>query len=224
MSKELIQNADDAGATEVKFLFDSRDNAFGTSSLVNVGLSKFQGPALYVYNNALFKDQDWAGIESIMQGSKKKDPMAAGRFGVGFNSVYHVTDLPSVISDQHIAFLDPQETYFGAGETGRRYDISEPLIQQYRDQFSPYENVLGCKISSGMFDGTLFRLPLRKWPSKISIKPYTAGKINGLFESFHGGSAGNFTFSQKCRDHKYLRGLVGLRRRRNFSLCKSRRS
>lgn len=91
VSQELIQNADDAGATEVKFLFDSRDNAFGTSSLVNVGLSKFQGPALYVYNNGLFKEQDWAGIESIMQGSKKKDPVAAGRFGVGFNSVYHVT-------------------------------------------------------------------------------------------------------------------------------------
>ena len=91
VSQELIQNADDAGATEVKFLFDSRDNAFGTSSLVNIGLSKFQGPALYVYNNALFKAQDWVGIESIMQGSKKTDPVAAGRFGVGFNSVYHVT-------------------------------------------------------------------------------------------------------------------------------------
>lgn len=77
----------------MKFLFDSRDNAFGTSSLINVGLSKFQGPALYVYNNALFKEQDWTGIESIMQGSKKKDPVAAGRFGVGFNSVYHVTGM-----------------------------------------------------------------------------------------------------------------------------------
>lgn len=93
-------------------------------------------------------------------------------------------DLPSVISDHHIAFLDPQETYFGTGETGRRYDIREPLMHQYRDQFSPYENVLGCDISSGYFNGTLFRLPLRKWPSKISIKPYTAAKVNGLFESF----------------------------------------
>lgn len=77
----------------MKLLFDSRDNAFGTSTLINVGLSKFQGPALYVYNNALFKEKDWTGIESIMQGSKKKDPVAAGRFGVGFNSVYHVTGM-----------------------------------------------------------------------------------------------------------------------------------
>lgn len=93
-------------------------------------------------------------------------------------------DLPSVVSGHHVAFLDPQETYFGAGETGRRFDIREPLTYQYRDQFSPYEDVLSCKISSGFFEGTLFRLPLRKWPSKISIKPYTAGKINNLFESF----------------------------------------
>ena len=89
--QELIQNADDAGATEVTFLLDSRDNAFGTSSLINVGLSKFQGPALYAFNNGLFKEKDWTGIESIMQGSKAKDPASAGRFGVGFNSVYHVT-------------------------------------------------------------------------------------------------------------------------------------
>ena len=93
-------------------------------------------------------------------------------------------DLPSVVSDHYIAFLDPQETYFGADETGRRYNIREPLLDQYRDQFTPYEDILGCKISSGYFDGTLFRLPMRKWPSKISIKPYTAGKINCLFESF----------------------------------------
>lgn len=91
--QELIQNADDAGATEVKFLFDSRDNAFGNTSLINVGLSKFQGPALYVYNNGLFTEKDWVGIESIMQGSKKRDPVAAGRFGIGFNSVYHVTGI-----------------------------------------------------------------------------------------------------------------------------------
>ncbi|XP_032241647.1 sacsin isoform X1 [Nematostella vectensis] len=182
--KELIQNADDACATEVKFLFDSRDNAYGNSTLVNQDLSRFQGPALYVYNNGRFRDKDWHGIEGIMQGNKRLDPLSAGRFGVGFNSVYHITDFPSVLSGTHIAFLDPQETFFGTGETGRRFNLSEPLLEQYPDQFSPYENVLGCKISSGVFDGTLFRLPLRKWPSRVSVKPYTASKVKALFESF----------------------------------------
>ena len=102
------------------------------------------------------------------------------------NALYDsvLSDLPSVVSDSYIAFLDPQETYFGAGESGRRYNLCDPLLSQYRDQFSPYEDVLGCKISSGYLKGTLFRLPLRKWPSKISIKPYTSSKIHSLFESF----------------------------------------
>lgn len=89
--QELIQNADDAGATEVKFLYDSRENAYGTSSLITPELSKYQGPALYVHNNGLFKEQDWKGIEGIMQGNKRRDPVTAGRFGIGFNSVYHIT-------------------------------------------------------------------------------------------------------------------------------------
>ncbi|XP_031565981.1 sacsin-like [Actinia tenebrosa] len=181
--KELIQNADDAGATEVKFLFDSRDNAFGSTSLIHPELSKFQGPALYVYNNGLFKERDWHGIEGIMQGNKRLDPLSAGRFGVGFNSVYHITDLPSVVSDHFIAFLDPQETFFGAGETGRRFDLRDSLLERYSDQFAPYEDVLGCKISSGILNGTLFRFPLRKWPSRVSVKPYSGNKVKALFES-----------------------------------------
>lgn len=93
-------------------------------------------------------------------------------------------DLPSVISDRHVAFLDPQEVFFGSGETGRKYDLTDPLLHQFRDQFSPYENVLDCQISSGYYNGTLFRLPLRKWPSRISVKSYTASKVKALFESF----------------------------------------
>ena len=93
-------------------------------------------------------------------------------------------DMPSVVSGRHVAFLDPQEAYFGAGETGRKYDLRDPLLAQYRDQFTPFENVFGCKISSGFHDGTLFRLPLRKWPSRISVRSYTASKVKALFEAF----------------------------------------
>ena len=51
-----------------------------------------QGPALYVYNNAQFTKEDWAGIISPRLGSgKKKSPEKVGKFGLGFSSVYHVT-------------------------------------------------------------------------------------------------------------------------------------
>ncbi len=31
-----------------------------------------------------------------------------GRFGIGFNSVYHITELPSFLSSSYVVFLDPQ--------------------------------------------------------------------------------------------------------------------
>ena len=85
----MIQNADDAGATEVKFLYDCR--SYGNEYLLHPGLSKFQGPALYAYNDAKFKPEDWEGIQNMMRSAKKDDPLKVGRFGIGFNSVYHVT-------------------------------------------------------------------------------------------------------------------------------------
>jgi hypothetical protein len=85
----LIQNADDAGATEVNFLYD--DKTYGTQSLITPKLDKFQGPALYCFNNAVFEKQDWDGIQNLMRSNKKEDPLKVGRFGIGFNSVYHIT-------------------------------------------------------------------------------------------------------------------------------------
>ncbi|PVD20272.1 hypothetical protein C0Q70_20769 [Pomacea canaliculata] len=49
--KELIQNADDAGATEVKFLLDERENMDARTNLINEQMASLQGPALWAFNN-----------------------------------------------------------------------------------------------------------------------------------------------------------------------------
>ena len=99
--------------------------------------------------------------------------------------LFPISDFPSVVSDHYVAFLDPQELYFGHEETGRRFDLRDRVSRhKYRDQFAPYEDVLGCTMSSGFYGGTLFRFPLRKWPSRLSAKSYTTTKIKALFESF----------------------------------------
>ncbi|XP_033699432.1 sacsin isoform X3 [Tursiops truncatus] len=90
--KELIQNAEDAGATEVKFLYD--ETQYGTETLWSKDMAQYQGPALYVYNNAVFTPEDWHGIQEIARSRKKDDPLKVGRFGIGFNSVYHITGRP----------------------------------------------------------------------------------------------------------------------------------
>ena len=75
----------------MKFLLDARENAFGTKLLVTKSLRKYQGPALYAQNNAVFEDRDWKGIQKPYQSIKKDDPMKVGKFGIGFNSIYHIT-------------------------------------------------------------------------------------------------------------------------------------
>lgn len=49
------------------------------------------GTALYVYNDAVFTEEDWNGIQEIARSRKREDPLKVGRFGIGFNSVYHIT-------------------------------------------------------------------------------------------------------------------------------------
>jgi sacsin len=47
---ELLQNADDAGATEIHFVLDSRDH--GTNRIFNQKWTQLQGPGLCVFNDA----------------------------------------------------------------------------------------------------------------------------------------------------------------------------
>jgi hypothetical protein len=75
----------------VKFLYDGR--SFETQHLTTTHLKKFQGPALYAFNNAIFKPDDWDGIQKPLRSNKKTDKLKVGRFGIGFNSVYHITGL-----------------------------------------------------------------------------------------------------------------------------------
>lgn len=52
-----MQNADDAGAREVRLCLDLRKH--GTVGLPTPVLAQFQGPALMVYNDGVFTDTDF---------------------------------------------------------------------------------------------------------------------------------------------------------------------
>ena len=166
--KELLQNADDAQATEVKFLIDWRKHP--TSSLFTEELANWQGPALIAYNNAKFSDQDFEHICELAGETKMKDPLKTGRFGVGFCATYRLTDVPSFISRRFFTMFDPHTTYLGdrvsAGEPGMRIDLvdnKEDLLM-YEDQFKPFEGLFGCNVFDLFedgFQGTIFRFPFR---------------------------------------------------------------
>jgi sacsin len=101
--KELLQNADDAGASTVvrvtqrfqsrpptltkvqRFVLDTSDHP-DLPVLVD-GLSEYQGPALLAYNDALFSEKDFQSLTSLGDSKKLQDKAATGKFGLGFSSV-----------------------------------------------------------------------------------------------------------------------------------------
>uniref|UniRef100_A0A9I9DSX1 RING-type domain-containing protein n=1 Tax=Cucumis melo TaxID=3656 RepID=A0A9I9DSX1_CUCME len=187
--KELVQNADDAGATKVCLCLDRR--VHGRESLLSASLAPFQGPALLAYNNAVFTEEDFVSISRIGGSNKHGQAWKTGRFGVGFNSVYHLTELPSFVSGKYVVMFDPQGIYLpkvSASNPGKRIDfIRSSAISQYRDQFLPY-CAFDCNMESS-FAGTLFRFPLRNTDqaarSKISRQAYTEEDISSMFAELY---------------------------------------
>ncbi|TQD90400.1 hypothetical protein C1H46_024037 [Malus baccata] len=183
--KELIQNADDAGATTVRLCLDRR--LHGTDSLLSVTLAPWQGPALLAYNDAVFTEEDFVSISRIGGSSKHGQASKTGRFGVGFNSVYHLTDLPSFVSGKYVVLFDPQGMFLpkvSASNPGKRIDyVSSSAISVYKDQFLPY-CAFGCDMKTP-FAGTLFRFPLRNADqaatSKLSRQEYSQDDLSSLF-------------------------------------------
>uniref|UniRef100_A0A804HK57 Sacsin molecular chaperone n=1 Tax=Homo sapiens TaxID=9606 RepID=A0A804HK57_HUMAN len=201
--KELIQNAEDAGATEVKFLYD--ETQYGTETLWSKDMAPYQGPALYVYNNAVFTPEDWHGIQEIARSRKKDDPLKVGRFGIGFNSVYHITDVPCIFSGDQIGMLDPHQTLFGPHESGQCWNLKDDSkeISELSDQFAPFVGIFGSTketFINGNFPGTFFRFPLRLQPSQLSSNLYNKQKVLELFESFRADADTVLLFLKSVQD------------------------
>lgn len=102
--RELLQNADDAEATEIEYVLDTK--TYEEDPLLYDGLKQFQGPALLARNNKTFTDKDFTSLSSIGDSRKRHDAAATGKFGQGFNSVSDVvfsthdsdTNMDSVLS------------------------------------------------------------------------------------------------------------------------------
>ncbi|KAL8828013.1 MAG: hypothetical protein Q9170_006784 [Blastenia crenularia] len=70
--RELLQNADDAQASEIEYILDT--TTYHDTPLLNEGLQAYHGPALLVKNNSVFADDDFASLASIGDSRKRDDP------------------------------------------------------------------------------------------------------------------------------------------------------
>ena len=96
--KEMLQNAEDAGASKFKVLIDRRPRK--SESLLTPQMSALQGPCIWFYNDAVFEEKDFQALVSLGQGSKATEKGKIGRHGLGFNAIFNITDLPSVLSGE----------------------------------------------------------------------------------------------------------------------------
>ena len=150
LAHELIQNADDAKDDEgnlsaKRITFDFRDDA------------------LIVSNDAVFRKIDFDRLQDVAGGTKRNETGArtTGTFGVGFISVYQVTDRPEIHSAGRRWIIRPED------EEGKPiYQYCDPSIT--RDQ------------------GTVFRFPWAFEESpvreKLKVTPIDKEYIESFIE------------------------------------------
>ena len=179
--KEMIQNADDAEATEVNILYDVRQHT--TERLLFNGMADSHGPALVVHNNSTFTNEDFENITKLAGATKANKPLKIGKFGVGFCSVYHITDVPSFVSGEWLYIFDPTLQYLkgivhNENRPGKKVKYLSKFVSQ-SDQLVPYEGLFGFK-GSTVYNGTMFRFPFRRSSSQISSTVYNEHMISQL--------------------------------------------
>ena len=112
---EILQNAEDAQASEVKFvLYKNRLEIFHNGAKV-------------------FNEQDVKSITKIAKSTKKTDVNTVGKFGLGFKSVYSVTDEPEI----HSGNYDFKITGFIRPSSVAHKDIPAPYTTLFILPFKP---------------------------------------------------------------------------------------
>jgi len=91
LAYELIQNAEDSKSSWIRF-----------------NICK---DALIVENDSEFSEQDFKKMQRLAGGDRRDEEWTIGRFGIGFTSVYQITDHPEIISSgKHWTFYPEKES------------------------------------------------------------------------------------------------------------------
>ncbi|SKB15026.1 hypothetical protein PL11201_690047 [Planktothrix sp. PCC 11201] len=91
LAYELIQNAEDSKSSWIRF---------------NICTD-----ALIVENDSEFSEQDFKKMQRLAGGDRRDEEWTIGRFGIGFTSVYQITDHPEIISSgKHWTFYPEKES------------------------------------------------------------------------------------------------------------------
>lgn len=193
---EMLANAVDAGAKRFLLVVDSMPQS--TDHLISSNLHIFQScPAILVYNDARFTEEDFKGLCETGEGSKQNKVHSIGQFGRGALTMFHLTEFPTLVSSSTAMFIDPTTKYLSnLPQNANNQRISMETLKQF---YPGHINFLETLTDLLEFDkddaksfGTVFRLPLRtaehiNHNSPISTTTWSAedvlGKIVPAFQS-----------------------------------------
>jgi len=190
--KEYLQNADDAGATELIVTFDETTH----ESLRETPFEAASGKALLIANNSLFSEKDFQSISEISAQGKKNDPEKTGRFGQGFSSSFSISDHPSFVSNGRAVWIDPTHS-------GVAVESNEHIFEWNRDKFSLIDSWLtlfhnALDENESIDDYSIFRLPIRTGKSEISNDLFSLEDFIVWFNEWK-GNAQNLLFLRHIR-------------------------
>lgn len=145
MALELLQNADDAKAERIIFdvtkdaLIVSNSGQFSRCGDLSTPLCEWARRRDELGRDAC----DFHGITEVASGGKLRHPDNIGRFGIGFVSVYQITDHPEIQSNNTSVVLIPEDETFEYSE----YDVTEGtrfFLKWAKDPDSSTRHALGA--------------------------------------------------------------------------------
>ena len=150
--RELVQNADDAGARRLRFTVLERGWPDARNSLLRC-------PALLVANDGPFPDKDREALHKAIGGSKEDDARKIGTFGIGLKSVFHICEAFLYIGAEKSAWragvLNP---WAGTGESNKEMDPLHPDWDKVDDR--PLQ-AAAAELIGNTDNGLLLWIPLR---------------------------------------------------------------
>ncbi len=133
--KELVQNANDALATQLDIGW--------VKNVPEADHLLLKGPALFVINNGPFKNKDAKAIREMGLSNKMNERSSIGRFGLGLKSIFHLCEAFFYLSSENynddlslgtsdFPRTDLLNPWSGAGRTSSHqdWDFFSPTSQQ----------------------------------------------------------------------------------------------
>ncbi|CAJ1439474.1 unnamed protein product, partial [Effrenium voratum] len=156
---EFVQNTDDFGASELKFVLSKERHV--KDRVVDKRCENLQGPALYICSNKPLGEEDILRMQKVGGSAKQFEFASTGRFGVGLNVMYRYSECPQLCANGRLHFFDVSRSFVAreGQRRGKQYDLRQ-LQENFPDSLAPFE-AFRKKYP------VVFRLPLRTQRSKL---------------------------------------------------------